>query len=272
MHGLRVMPGGRPGGGLLYVSRPDGRAVAWYDRRTHRISVLADEHREAVLAVLRPYVTGSVTVGPPPVPTAADLRRLALPPDADLAPNRPGERLLGELEHGAPVGARTRHRLRADLTARTRMGDALDALDADGWHTLHDVPLPGLGILDHLLIGPAGVFCVRTVPARRQRATIGDLLLTLGRTPPRPDPRWLRQASAHVARTLQVPTTPTLALPDASQIEIAPTARATIRLLTPPTTTQDLLSTPPTLKRPEVETLFALSRDAGTWLGGGRAA
>lgn len=147
----------------LYVNLPDGQAVAWYDRQANRISVLADDHREAILAVLRPYLSGTVSIGPPPVPTAAGLRRLALPPDADLAPNRPGETLLGELEHGS-AGTRARHRLRQDLAAQQRMGDAFDALEPDGWRTLHCVPLPGLGSIDHLLIGPAGIFCVRTIP------------------------------------------------------------------------------------------------------------
>ncbi|WP_063835014.1 hypothetical protein [Streptomyces sp. NRRL F-4474] len=110
MRGLKVLPSGRPGRGRLYVNLPDGQAVAWYDRQANRISVLADDHREAVLAVLRPYLSGTVSIGPPPVPTPADRRRLAMPPDADLAPNRPGETLLAELEHGT-AGTRSRHRL-----------------------------------------------------------------------------------------------------------------------------------------------------------------
>ncbi|MFJ3854798.1 nuclease-related domain-containing protein [Streptomyces sp. NPDC090085] len=264
MRGLKVLPSGRPGRGRLYVNLPDGRSVAWYDRQANRISVLADDHREAVLAALRPYLSGAVTIGPPPVPTAADLHRLAMPPDADLAPNRPGETLLGELEHG-PAGTRTRHRLRQDLTAQTRMGDAFDALEPDGWRTLHHVPLPGLGHLDHLLIGPAGVYCVRTVPGRRQRAAVGDLLLTVGRTPPRPDPRWIRRAAAGVGRALEVEVTPALALVDASRLEVAPTVRD-IRVLQHPTATPDLLTAPAVLEPPDVEALFALARDTRTWL------
>ncbi|MER6251400.1 nuclease-related domain-containing protein [Streptomyces sp. NPDC001584] len=265
MRGLKVLPSGRPGRGRLYVNLPDGQAVAWYDRQANRISVLADDHREAILAALRPYLSGTVSIGPPPVPTAADLRRLALPPDADLAPNRPGETLLGELEHG-PAGTRTRHRLRQELTAQQRMGDAFDALEPEGWRTLHCVPLPGLGRIDHLLIGPAGIFCVRTIPGRRQRAVIGDLLLTVGRTEPRPDPRWIRRAAAFAAAALATKVTPALALVDASRVETAPTVRD-IRILQPPTATPNLAASPAVLKPPEVETLFARARDTTTWLG-----
>ncbi|MCX5194395.1 NERD domain-containing protein [Streptomyces sp. NBC_00249] len=262
MRGLKVLPSGRPGRGRLYVNRPDGQAVAWYDRQANRISVLSDDQREAVLGVLRPYLTGDWTIGPPPVPTAADLRRLVLPPDQDLAPNRPGEGLLGELAYGSP-GSRARHRLRLDLQARQRVGAELDALEAADWRTLHDVPIPGLGLLDHLLIGPPGVFAVRTVPGRRQRARIGDLLLTVGRAEPRPDPRWIRRAAAYAARVLSTPVTPVLALDDASRVEVAPTVRD-ILVLHPPTTTT-LRTTPSTLKPPDIEALFTQARTLPTW-------
>ncbi|MFD7560937.1 nuclease-related domain-containing protein [Streptomyces sp. NPDC059835] len=254
---------GRAGRGRLYVNRPDGQAVAWYDRQANRISVLADDHREAILAALRPYLSGTVSIGPPPVPTAADLRRLALPPDADLAPNRPGETLLGELEHG-PAGTRARHRLRQDLAAQQRMGDVLDALEPDGWRTLHCVPLPGLGRIDHLLIGPAGIFCVRTAPGRRQRAAVGDLLLTVGRAEPRPDPRWLRRAAARAGRALEAEVIPALAVVDASRVDVAPTVRD-IRVLQPLTALSALTTAPTTLKPGDVEALFALARDTRTY-------
>ncbi|MFG2980702.1 nuclease-related domain-containing protein [Streptomyces sp. NPDC048258] len=263
MRGLKVLPSGRPGRGRLYVNLPDGQAVAWYDRQANRISVLANDHREAILAVLRPYLSGTVSIGPPPVPTAADLAGLALPPDADLAPNRPGETLLGELEHG-PAGSRARHRLRQDLAAQQRMGDACDALEADGWRILHCVPLPGTGRIDHLLIGPAGIFCVRSVPGRRQRAVVGDLLLTVGRAEPRPDPRWARRAAALATLALTAQVTPALAVADASRVEVAPTVRD-IRVLQPTTAAADLGRSPAALKPPDIEALFTLARDVRTW-------
>ncbi|MEV6679564.1 nuclease-related domain-containing protein [Streptomyces erythrochromogenes] len=264
MRGLKVLPSGRPGRGRLYVNLPDGQAVAWYDRQANRISVLADDHREAVLAALRPYLSGTVSIGPPPVPTAAEMRRLAMPPDADLAPNRPGETLLAELEHGT-AGTRSRHRLRQDLTAQQRMGEAFDALEPEGWRTLHCVPLPGFGRIDHLVIGPAGIFCVRTIPGRRQRAVVGDLLLTVGRAEPRPDPRWIRGAAARATAVLGVKVTPALAVVDASRLETAPTVRD-IRILQPPTATPDLVASPTALKGPDIEALFAQARDTRTWL------
>ncbi|CAL9540332.1 hypothetical protein SUDANB120_04233 [Streptomyces sp. enrichment culture] len=262
---LTVLPSGRPGRGRLYVNLPDGRAVAWYDRQANRISLLADRHREAVLAALRPYLTGSPAVGPPPVPTAAALRRLALPPDRDLAPNRPGEALLGELAFGSP-GGRERHRMRQALSVQQRMGDRLDGLDGGGWRVLHCVPVRGLGRIDHLVIGPGGVFCVRTVAGRRQRVVVGDLLIGVGRGEPRPEPRWIRRAAAAAAGALGTPVGAALAVVDASRVDIAPTVRD-IRVLEPATAPAALAAIPATLKPPDVEALFGLARDIRTWRG-----
>src|SRR6266508_3563893 len=84
------------------------------------------DEREGVLQVLGPFLTGPVTVGPPPVPTPAELARLTLHPDDDLAPNRPGEALVIALDRD-PGPA---HRLRPDprrraLTAEQTVGEAL---------------------------------------------------------------------------------------------------------------------------------------------------
>lgn len=258
--GLRVAPSGRPGRGRLYVNLPDGQAVAWYDRKANRISVLADERREEILTVLRPYLSGTVAIGPPPVPTAADLLRLALAPDDDLAPNRPGEALIGELTHGA-AGTRARHRLRQELAARQRIGEVLDGLpEPEEWRVLHSIG----DIADHLVIGPPGVFCVRTVQGRRQRAVAGDLLLTLGRAEPRPEPRAARRAAAYATRVLSATVTPVLAVVDAARVEVAPTLRD-VRVLTPATLGPFLTSSSGALKAPDVEALFAAARDRGTW-------
>ncbi|MDV9178661.1 NERD domain-containing protein, partial [Streptomyces sp. W16] len=93
MSGLRVVPTWRHGQERLYVCHKDGRNVAWYDREAARINLLSEDRREEVLHALGPFLTGPVTIGPPPVPTPAELARLTLHPDDDLAPNRPGEAL-----------------------------------------------------------------------------------------------------------------------------------------------------------------------------------
>ncbi|MEV7725916.1 NERD domain-containing protein [Streptomyces sp. NPDC087917] len=263
MRALKVLPSGRPGRGRLYVNRPDGLAVAWYDRQSNRVSVLSDALREEVLTALRPFLTGTWTVGPPPVPTAAELRGLLLPPDLDLAPNRPGETLLGESAYGAQ-GGRARHRVRQELQARLRAGAETELLEAAGWRVLHDVPLPGLGLLDHLLIGPPGLLAVRTVAGRRQRAHVGDLSLTVGRAEPRPDPDWIRRAADRAARVLRTPVRAALVVADASRVEVAPSLRDVL-VLQPPTAAAALRGGVAALKPPDVEALFTLARARPTW-------
>lgn len=64
-----------------------------------------------------------------------------------------------------------------------RVGAVLDGLAADGWMAIHDVSL-GRGNVDHVLVGPGGVFAIET---KSQRGRIGVDRL---------DPRWLKQAYA----------------------------------------------------------------------------
>jgi hypothetical protein len=46
-------------------------------------------------------------------------------------------------------------------TGEEEVGGVLDGLAGDGWHVIHDASL-GHGNVDHILIGPAGVFTVET--------------------------------------------------------------------------------------------------------------
>ncbi|NEY37012.1 NERD domain-containing protein, partial [Streptomyces sp. PRKS01-65] len=68
MTAMRVVPAWRHGRERLYVCLPDGRNIAWYDREAARVSVLGEARKDDVLEALGPFLTGPVTVGPPPVP------------------------------------------------------------------------------------------------------------------------------------------------------------------------------------------------------------
>ena len=46
-------------------------------------------------------------------------------------------------------------------TGEERVGSLLNGLEGKGWHAIHDASL-GNGNVDHILIGPAGVFTVET--------------------------------------------------------------------------------------------------------------
>lgn len=66
-----------------------------------------------------------------------------------------------------------------DALAERFVGQVLDGL-GPRWDTLHDLPLDG-SVLDHLVIGPAGVFAVRTATCSGQDVTVdGDSFLVGG--------------------------------------------------------------------------------------------
>ncbi|WP_181802202.1 nuclease-related domain-containing protein [Streptomyces shenzhenensis] len=265
MSGLRVVPTWRHGQERLYVCLTDGRNVAWYDREAGRVNLLSEERRDDVLETLRPFLTGPVMIGPPPVPTPAELARLALHPDDDLAPNRPGEALLVALDRD-PGPAR---RLRPDprrraLTAEQMVGDALDRLDGAGWHVLHSVPLPGGDRLHHLLIGPGGLFCVHSLYARKQKVLVADPMITLGRRDPQPLLRRLRADADRASYALTAEVRPLLALTEPADIALIAPPRE-VRILRD----RDLDSLSRlggVLKPADVEALHAMARDRNTWV------
>ncbi|MFJ3334161.1 nuclease-related domain-containing protein [Streptomyces sp. NPDC086766] len=264
MSGLRVIPTWRHGQERLYVCRADGSNVAWYDREAARVNLLGESHRDDVLEALGPFLTGPVTVGPPPVPNPAELARLSLHPDDDLAPNRPGEALLIALDRD-PGPA---HRLRPDprrraLAAEQAVGEALDRLDGAGWHTLHSIPLPGDGRIHHLAIGPGGLFVVHTLNARKQRVQVADPMVTLGRHEPEPLLRRIRAEAGRASYALTAEVHALLAL----------TGPADLRFTAPPRDVRVLRDTElpglarlgGVLKPADVEGLHAMARDRRTW-------
>ncbi|MFJ8359286.1 nuclease-related domain-containing protein [Streptomyces sp. NPDC093984] len=264
MDGLRVVPTWRHGQERLYVCGTDGRNIAWYDRETGRVNLLSEDLREDVLDALGPFVTGPVTVGPPPAPTPAELARLSLHPDDDLAPNRPGEALLIALDRDpGPT-----HRLRPDprrraLAAEQAVGDALDDLEGAGWRTLHSVPLPGGDRIHHLAIGPGGLFAVRSLNARRQRVLVADPMVTVGRQEAQP---LLRQVSADADRAsyaLTAEVHPVLIVTEPARLEITTPLRK-IRVLKD-TDVPALARLGGMLKPADVEALHAMARDRHTW-------
>ncbi|MEU8688481.1 nuclease-related domain-containing protein [Streptomyces sp. NPDC048665] len=264
MNALRVVPAYRHGRERLYVCRPDGSNVAWYDREAGRVNLLGEDSRDDVLHALKPFLTGPVTVGPPPVPTPAELARLTLHPDDDLAPNRPGEALLVALDRD-PGPA---HRLRPDprrraLTAEQTVGQALDALEGAGWHTLHSLALPGGDRIHHLLLGPGGVFAVHALYARKARILVADPLVTVGRRKPEPLLRRLRADADRASYALTAEVRPVLAL--AGPAEVTVTARPRALRILQDTDLADLARLGGVLKPADVEALHGMARDRNTW-------
>ncbi|MEU6991910.1 nuclease-related domain-containing protein [Streptomyces sp. NPDC046465] len=267
MTGLRVVPAWRHGNERLYVCLADGRNVAWYDRDSSRVNLLSEDREEEVLDALAPFLTGQFTVGPPPVPTPAELARLALHPDDDLAPNRPGEALRISLDRD-PVPAR---RLRTDarhraLAAERTVGEALDELEGAGWRVLHSVPLPGGARIHHLLIGPGGLFCVGALAVRRQRVRIADPMVAVGRAEPVPLLRSIRSDAGRASFALTAEVRPVLALAGTGAADLAVAAPPRDVRVLREADLPGLARLGGVLKPADVEALHASARDRRTWL------
>ncbi|CUU60489.1 Nuclease-related domain-containing protein [Parafrankia irregularis] len=217
----------------LYVSLPDGRSVACFDRLTGRLTMLLDEvDRDAVLAVLETHGVSvpksAVPVGPaepvgpdgrvgPAVPGGMAVpqgpsgsgvgrsraeRRIAEPaavnsPAAtahpmDLAAHRPGEAISAKLRELRPgfwraLADRLLRRARPEteswrtgLAGEQMVAAELAPLTARGWRLLHSIPLPRNVDIDHLLIGPGGVFTINTKYHRGRRIWVGDDAVRVG--------------------------------------------------------------------------------------------
>ncbi|MGN7137848.1 NERD domain-containing protein [Streptomyces pseudogriseolus] len=266
MDGPRVVPARRHGRDWLYVRLPDGRNVAWYDREAARVNLLDTEREAEVLTALGPYLTGPVAVGPPPVPTAADLARLSLHPDDDLAPNRPGEALLVDLDRDPGPARRLRpDPRRAELSAQRAVGDALDAMDGAGWHALHSLPLPGGHRVHHLLIGPGGLYALHVRSAHRQRVTVAEPGVRIGRRPPEPVLHRVRADADRAAYALTAEVRPVLVLAGARRVTVTAVPRG-VWILTD-AEVPGLARGVGVLKPADVEALYAAARDRRTWAG-----
>jgi hypothetical protein len=265
MSGLRVVPDGRHGRERLYVCLDDGRNIAWYDREAARVSLLSEDRRDDVLEALGPFLTGPVSVGPPPVPTPAELARLSLHPDDDLAPNRPGEALLVALDRDPHPGRRLRpDPMRRALLAEQTVGEALESLEGAGWHTLHSIGLPGGDRLHHLLIGPGGIFALHSLYARRQRVQVTDPLVALGRREALPLLRRIRADADRATYALTAEVRPVLVLVDPAAVTVAVPPRE-LRVLRD-TEVPALARLGGVLKPADVQALHATARDRSTWL------
>ncbi|RLL67339.1 nuclease-related domain-containing protein [Streptomyces sp. Z26] len=156
----------------------------------------------------------------------------------DLARNRPGEALEAKLD--ALGGDRTVLRLRRLLRLRGETDPWQEALRAQRavatelrrrcpprWHALHSVPLPGDDVIDHLLIGPGGVFCADTEYHPRAEVRVGEDDVEIGGRS-HPYVRVTRDAARRAARALSracgaaVEVTPLLVFVDAAEVRVEP--------------------------------------------------
>ena len=175
----------RYGKDRVYVSTADGQQVGWLDLLDGSRHLEVPEQADAFEAALQPFATPAAEVQVPeqripPAPAEAPDPAAESPPTwHDLALNRPGEQVRAEAEEQlaalrerSRVGtfllrafdAKTDERAyRVGAKGEEAIGARLDKLEERGWHVLHSIPVgKGKSDIDHLLIGPGGVYAINT--------------------------------------------------------------------------------------------------------------
>ncbi|MFJ2173966.1 nuclease-related domain-containing protein [Streptomyces sp. NPDC087851] len=210
MSNLEVNPWKRYGHDRLYVRVFGGENVAWFDRKSGHIEILDESYRDQVLNALDPYLTSN-----PPL-SSFELKPLeddlTSAPEDDLSANRPGAQLLPQLEGSPSWFTRLLMRLlgqedensswRKGLRGEKIVGAELDRLKSQGWVALHSIPLPSGADIDHLLIGPGGVFCLNTKNFPDARVWVGDNSVKVNGGPGHPYVRNSRHEGRRVSTTL----------------------------------------------------------------------
>ncbi len=180
----------RYGKDRIYVSDEEGQRVGWLDLQDGQAHLEVPEHADAFQQALAPYRTPLPPVAAQPSAGAAAAAPAALQ-WLDLAQHRAGQLVRAEAEDRL-AGMQARSRVGA-FVARTldlktderayRVGAAgeeavgrrLEKLHKHGWKVLHSIPVgQGDSDLDHLLIGPGGVFTVNTKNHPGKRVWVGQ--------------------------------------------------------------------------------------------------
>ncbi|MEU2075041.1 nuclease-related domain-containing protein [Streptomyces sp. NPDC013489] len=212
---LKVTRWKRYGHDRLYANLPDGTAVGWADVTTGDITVLVAEYRDDVIAVLTDHLREiSAPISPQEPASRAEACPVLPPllPADDLSANRPGEALRHLLDKSGPgLMERVVSRLlrrpskwdswRKGLAGEKRVGGELNRLERHGWRVLHSIPLGERVDVDHLLIGPGGVFSINTKHHHDKAVWVGDDAVKVNHGKPAP---YVRKSLAEAKRVVRV--------------------------------------------------------------------
>ncbi len=285
--GTHVRRWQRYGQDRLYVTAADGALVGWYDLVTLTAHPAAPGGAAALDGALATWRERAEAAG-----GDHDVALAALGGGwTDLAGRRPGavpRAQAGELRREAPVrtfvarviGLPTPERARrVAARAEERVAAGLERLVRRDprWRMLHALPVGPEGCdIDHVVIGPAGVFTIRAVhhPGARVRVS-GDSLLV--DDVPQPYVGQSRAEAAHAARRLtaacgfEVAVTG-LVVPVRAKEVVVRAAPAGVAVVERVRLGRWLAGRPKVLDGARVATLYAAARRSSTWTAGEGAA
>ncbi|SDC09381.1 nuclease-related domain-containing protein [Streptomyces prasinopilosus] len=199
----------------------------------------------------------------------------------DLAQNRPGDavrRKIRELQPNPVLRLIDRWRPDSEirswadgLTGERLTGRMLDRLRDRGWFTLHAIQWASGADVDHLAIGPAGVFSVNSQRHRGKTIWYGDTAITVNGFSTRHVA--VGQAEARrISRALtarcgvDVPVRPVIAVVHAAKLTIKG-ANPPVLVLPVERLAGVLSGLSPLLLPDQVAHIYAVARNARTWAG-----
>jgi hypothetical protein len=198
----------RYGKDRVYVTSAEGQRVGWLDLKDGVQHLEVADQEPAFLRALQPFLAAappveratSEEVAVPAQPTRPSLDQ-GLPPTEsewrDLAQNRPGEQvraeaeaLLADMRDRSRVGTflarafdvKTDERAyRVGAKGEEAVGPRLERLVAHGWRVLHSIPVgKGKSDIDHLLIGPGGIYTINTKNHPMKQVWVGEHVIKVG--------------------------------------------------------------------------------------------
>ncbi|MFF0409803.1 nuclease-related domain-containing protein [Kitasatospora sp. NPDC004745] len=303
MTALVVKPWRVPGKERLYVNKAGARgdSVAWLDCKTGVVMVELPEFEESALAKVEEWCRSFGAHVPPRIVQRRGEKNLPpkvvsaqvpqpraevpfLPPmrdEDDLSRNLPGaglESLVreGEERYGLLV------RLAAKLS-RQRLGDSstlrglegeqivgarLEPLKVAGWRVLHGVPLPSGSDIDHVVIGPPGVFTVNSKHHPGATVWVGDKVVKVNRN----GFPYLENSEFEASRTarlltewcgFEVPVHPVIAVVGAQKITLG--AAPAVTVIDGEQIADVLPTRPAALSPSRVDRVFTIARHRHVW-------
>ncbi|MFJ8626618.1 nuclease-related domain-containing protein [Kitasatospora sp. NPDC093550] len=216
---------------------------------------------------------------PPPATIPALPTQLS--EEDDLARNRPGTGVRGMIQADQSrrkwlvrVVARivgddlASAELTKGLGGEERVGGILDGLCGSGWYVLHGIPLPSGADIDHVVIGPPGVFTVNTKHHPDAHVWVGDKYLTVNRN----SFPYLQKSAAEAAKTaallrhwsgVEVPVQPVIAVVGARQLTHK--GKPDVMVLDGERIADALTARPAVLPPHRVASLFDIARRRPVW-------
>lgn len=252
----------------LYVSAADDEDLGWAETESGEITVQIPGSRARIEAALEAWA--------------------ALYPADDLAKHAPGRHTAGlaaaweaeiavfsdtivELEASRDAARHQRDQYLKGEGGERRVVHELNKLYHHGWGILHSIPIFDASVdVDHLMIGPGGVWTVNSKSHPEVTMIVDDDKMTIGRVRVDYIPSARREAamvaSILQARGVNVEVRASLAfdvpLTSTSRIVKAPLGVELVRI---GSLLRFFLELPPVLSQDEINQVFAVARKPETW-------